>query len=248
MKSNSIDDEFCGIDAEFLGHEAAAEMNRYGSICNISEEDALSIAVHCMWLYRAAETLMKQKRNKKIGLKDLFDQPMFGVPQETSDQLMERVANKKSDEILKELQSVMRGETIDYPESDYRNPVAYDIEEKISDKDPNGIDQHTPGAKLDAGKVQASLLIDFGRALLAVAAVGSFGASKYTRGGWEHVPDGINRYTDALLRHILKEQVEELDPDSNLLHASHTAWNALSRLELLLRERETNETMHTGQK
>jgi hypothetical protein len=29
-----------------------------------------------------------------------------------------------------------------------------------------------------------------------------------------------------------------LDPDSQLLHASHAAWNALARLELMLREKE----------
>ena len=122
-----------------------------------------------------------------------------------------------------------------------RNPVASIVYEE----DPNGIDQHAPGAKLDSGKPMGGLLIYFGRALLSVAEVGTYGANKYTRGGWQFVPDGFNRYTDALLRHLLKEDVEDYDPESELLHAAHSAWNALARLELLLRKREVNTNLHT---
>lgn len=104
--------------------------------------------------------------------------------------------------------------------------------------DPNGIDQHQPGAKLDQGKIKAGLLVDFSNALLAVAEVGTFGANKYTRGGWQHVENGIERYTDAMFRHFLKEPLEPLDKDSNLSHAAHAAWNALARLELILRTRK----------
>ncbi len=109
--------------------------------------------------------------------------------------------------------------------------VIHDIEQ-----DPNGINQHAPGAKLDAGKPMAGVLGDFGLALMAVAEVGTFGANKYTRGGWQSVPNGIERYTDAAWRHLLKEPLEPLDDDSGLSHAAHMAWNALARLELQLRE------------
>jgi len=104
--------------------------------------------------------------------------------------------------------------------------------------DPYGLDQHELGAKLDAGKPDASLLLMFGKALEAVAAVGTFGARKYTRGGWQSVVGGIERYTAALLRHLFKEHYEDNDPDSQLLHAAQVAWNALARLELLLREQD----------
>lgn len=103
------------------------------------------------------------------------------------------------------------------------------------EKDPNGLDAHDLGSKLDSGKPKASLLKMFGLALLEVAKVGTFGAEKYTRGGWQFVEDGINRYDDAMLRHIFKEQFEEYDSDSDLLHAAHCAWNSLARLELILR-------------
>lgn len=107
--------------------------------------------------------------------------------------------------------------------------------------DPNGRCQHSPGVKLDAGKVMASLVVmDMNDALLAVAEVATYGAKKYTKGGWKEVPNGIERYTDAMLRHLLREPNEAHDPDTCLLHAAHTAWNALARLQLLLSERKQN--------
>lgn len=107
-----------------------------------------------------------------------------------------------------------------------------------NERDPYGIGQHERGAKLDAGKPDASLLLMFGKALEAVAEVGTFGMRKYTRAGWESVENGVDRYTAALLRHLLREHYEAEDIDSGLLHASHAAWNALARLEFILRERE----------
>lgn len=117
------------------------------------------------------------------------------------------------------------------------------------EKDPNGIAAHTPGAKLDAGKspIWRGLLDYFPRALMEVAKVSAYGANKYAWKGWESVPDGYARYSDALGRHIVKESIEGVydleivnDPKfpALVLHASQIAWNALARLELMLRERE----------
>jgi hypothetical protein len=40
-----------------------------------------------------------------------------------------------------------------------------------------------------------------------------------------------------MYRHDQKEILgEEFDDESGLIHATHTAWNAMARLELLLRE------------
>ena len=104
--------------------------------------------------------------------------------------------------------------------------------------DPNGLDQHDRGAKLDQGKPRVSLVFDFARALLSVAEVSTFGARKYCDGGWMQVEEGFKRYSDALGRHLLAERFEYLDKDSGLPHAAHAAWNALARLEFLLREKE----------
>ena len=95
--------------------------------------------------------------------------------------------------------------------------------------------------KYDGGKapIYRGAVSYFPRAIECVAAVSAFGASKYAWKGWEGVDDGINRYSDALVRHLAYEgQGEVLDPDSGLLHAGHTAWNALARLELILRDKE----------
>lgn len=110
--------------------------------------------------------------------------------------------------------------------------------DKVGTTDPNGIDQHAPGAKLDNGKPRHGLVLGaFSNALTEVAKVGTFGANKYSDNGWLSVPNGLARYTDAMLRHHFAEAGgEELDEDSGLRHAAHRAWNALAVLELALRE------------
>jgi len=114
----------------------------------------------------------------------------------------------------------------------------------MSDKeqDPTGRNQHEPGSKLDAGKPMASLLSHFGLALLEVAKVGTFGAKKYTFGGWQEVPEGVLRYSDAMWRHLCKEHTEAIDKDSGMLHQAQIAWNALARLELMLRASQKEST------
>ena len=109
-----------------------------------------------------------------------------------------------------------------------------------TDNDPNGKSQHEAGAKLDAGKNRLGLVLcGFARALQEVGEVGTFGAKKYTDDGWMDVLDGGRRYTDAMLRHLMRESVgEEYDPETGILHAAHTAWNSLARLDLALRNRE----------
>lgn len=112
----------------------------------------------------------------------------------------------------------------------------------LREADPHGKDQHETGAKLDAGKPRLGLVLGaFANALVEVGKVGTYGAQKYTDNGWLDVPKGKGRYTDALLRHVLAETNETHDPDTHLLHAAHAAWNALARLELILRKREVNE-------
>jgi hypothetical protein len=107
----------------------------------------------------------------------------------------------------------------------------------MKEADPNGLRPSDAGAKLDSGKIEADQLLGmFSRALTAVAGVGSFGARKYSMGGWQSVENGQERYADALMRHWLKMKGgEEVDPDSGLLHHAHLAWNALATLELKLR-------------
>lgn len=103
--------------------------------------------------------------------------------------------------------------------------------------------------KYDGGKpcVYRGVVEYFPRAVMSVAAISTFGAKKYAWKGWEQVPEGFERYSDAMMRHIMAEaKGEDFDPDSGMLHAAHAAWGALARLELLLREQEQFEALADG--
>ncbi len=114
--------------------------------------------------------------------------------------------------------------------------------------DPFGKSAKESGSKLDAGKspVRRGLLEYFPRACEAIADISLFGASKYAWKGWETVPDGENRYGDAGVRHIIKAAIEgPIDKDSGKLHAGHEAWNAMARLELILKDQDV-KTVNEG--
>jgi hypothetical protein len=113
------------------------------------------------------------------------------------------------------------------------------------ERDPYGIDPKSSGAKLDAGKpcLWRGAVDYFPGALRAVAAVSTFGATKYSWKGWSTVPEGFERYSDAMVRHLVAESAEgPWDNDSGILHAAHAAWNSLARLEFLLREKSLSAT------
>ena len=102
-------------------------------------------------------------------------------------------------------------------------------------------DLHVPGAKDDKAKPMAGVLLDFSRALQTVVDVGTYGAKKYTRGSWAMVPEGSQRYLDAMMRHLLAMDIDPdgLDKETGLPHLAHIAWNALAVLELQARRKET---------
>lgn len=131
--------------------------------------------------------------------------------------------------------------------------------------DPNGKGQHEKGAKLDHGKPRVDVVlggflpalahiiyvnsstsnyIDILKSIperdvdpiLEICKVGTFGANKYTDGGWLEVPNGIQRYRAANWRHALYRSRELHDPESGLLHSAHGGWNALAEITLLLNE------------
>lgn len=88
--------------------------------------------------------------------------------------------------------------------------------------------------KYDSGKIIAGVLFeDFPNALEGVCSVATFGAKKYKRSSWHTVENGIQRYHDAMVRHMLaKGRGEEIDPESGRPHSWHIAWNALAISEL----------------
>ncbi len=125
-------------------------------------------------------------------------------------------------------------------EPDLYNVMGSFPNELPAESDPNGLNPHASGAKLDAGKPRPGLVLGgFARALLAVTRIGTYGAVKYSDNGWMEVPNGIERYDDAKLRHWLYEKIGiECDADTAEMHAAHECWNALARLDLLIRKNE----------
>lgn len=114
-----------------------------------------------------------------------------------------------------------------------------------NERDPHGIPAGQAGAKLDAGKVAVVRggLHYFPRALRSVAELSCIGAKKYSWKGWASVSDGIHRYSDALGRHELRieDDFTRRDDDTGVLEATAVAWNAMARLELILRKMEKGE-------
>ena len=108
----------------------------------------------------------------------------------------------------------------------------------MKEQDPNGLDQHSPGAKLDCGKPRPHLVLSsFNKALQEVVNNGTFGANKYTDNGWKEVENGKQRYLDAAMRHYSKYcDVDEpnRDEESYTHHLGAMAWNILAALEFEL--------------
>ena len=95
------------------------------------------------------------------------------------------------------------------------------------EKDPNGVNQHDAGAKLDEGKLRYSLIPP--GPLRWLAALYTKGAAKYSAHGWKSVKDGEERYLDALIRHLEAYRSNEwLDPDTQVPHIIGVAWNAFA--------------------
>lgn len=125
-----------------------------------------------------------------------------------------------------------------------------------TENDPTGRHSHEMGAKLDEGKapIFRGLLQYFPRAIKAVSYNSLYGSLKYAWKSWQEVPDGFGRYSDAMGRHIIDEETDLLGPGDEvlmellgrvvakptpqLLHATQAAWNAMARLELLIRNME----------
>jgi hypothetical protein len=70
-------------------------------------------------------------------------------------------------------------------------------------------------------------------AIEKMAQVLTFGAKKYAPDGWRHVPDALQRYQAAMLRHAFAMQRGEInDPESGLPHAAHIMCCAAFIVEL----------------
>lgn len=81
-------------------------------------------------------------------------------------------------------------------------------------------------AKFDQNKIRMDLL-PF-EALERIADIMTYGAEKYSEGGWKTVPDAQKRYNAALLRHLSAHMRGEIfDLESGRTHIDHMATNAV---------------------
>ena len=100
------------------------------------------------------------------------------------------------------------------------------------------------GKKYDTGKPRIYEMIeDFKEPLIEVAKVWAFGANKYEKHNWAYVDNAIDRYSNALLRHMLEGDAK--DDESGLLHASHVAWNAIARLYFIIQKQKEKRECET---
>ncbi len=87
------------------------------------------------------------------------------------------------------------------------------------------------GRKDDAGKRRWDLLPI--RSLGVVVDVLTYGAKKYTPGGWRQVPEAHDRYLAAGYRHLTSWHAgERCDPESGIHHLAHAACCFLFLVEL----------------
>lgn len=95
------------------------------------------------------------------------------------------------------------------------------------------------GKKYDSGKSMVGTTFRiFANSLLGIGACVEFGTHKYPKSdNWKLVDDGINRYTNSLLRHLAKHfSGQERDPETGLPHLFHAGWNMLAIIEFYLME------------
>ncbi|WYM31366.1 hypothetical protein Stm18_024 [Stenotrophomonas phage Stm18] len=99
--------------------------------------------------------------------------------------------------------------------------------------------QANGGMKFDAGKPQPMLLIGgMPIALEGVSAVLAFGAEKYEPHSWRTVPNGKERYSNALFRHLFAYlRGESTDDESGLHHLDHALTNLMFIRELDAQEK-----------
>jgi hypothetical protein len=100
----------------------------------------------------------------------------------------------------------------------------------------------TGGRKFDGGKSQYGLLPPV--ALEETVKVLTYGAEKYEPDNWRRVPGAIDRYFDALQRHVWAwKRGEEIDPETGLHHMAHAICCAMFICELEILNRKKDETI-----
>lgn len=115
--------------------------------------------------------------------------------------------------------------------------------------DPNGLNSSDPGAKNDSGKDNWSLLPL--EVIRGVVRVMTKGAAKYSPNGWKEVPNAIDRYHSAMMRHwvkmsIEKEYIDNGDGGTNEPHWACFLTNAVFLAYFMLKNHKLQDTDHSS--
>lgn len=98
------------------------------------------------------------------------------------------------------------------------------------------------GIKYDTDKpLLADMLLDFKEPLMELCKVWEFGKNKYGKSNWKQLDNGRERYTNALVRHLMVEVDKLTDDETEIYHAAHIAFNALARLYFIMKEEGGND-------
>lgn len=89
--------------------------------------------------------------------------------------------------------------------------------------------------KYDDGKIQMGLVHSgLAKPLAEIGEILTYGARKYKANSWQNLKDGIERYFNALYRHLNAYHLgEERDQESGKRHLAHAATNLLFLLHLI---------------
>ena len=112
----------------------------------------------------------------------------------------------------------------------------------MSDSDKN---KEYYSSKADKGKNLVGLFCeDFANALLAAGEVSEYGLRKYAKSTWKDVPDGLQRYRWAFMRHYNAYlRGEKIDEESGCPHLAHALWCLSAIFELDLKDKtDVNST------
>lgn len=155
-----------------------------------------------------------------------------------------QLANLTQDEIAKLVMKRFRTVNIDNATSIKTYGINPSVGDIVFDREIPIVvhsQNKSSGIKYDKGKPMPGAMVRiFPNALMEVGKCIEMGARKYPEvDNWQRVENARERYTDALMRHLIKHcRGEAKDEEDGLLHLSHLAWNALAILELYLKEHQ----------
>jgi len=99
--------------------------------------------------------------------------------------------------------------------------------------------------RYNAGKPELSYVLTYPRALESLAAVNTYGATKYARGNYLR---GSNwtQYVDSLLRHLNAfYSGEDVDPESEQAHVGHIMFNAAMLAEMYHTRKDLDDRLNS---